>query len=167
MDRRMIARELVGAARELVAAEEIAGELKKLVITQSPPKYSKAAVAVRQSRRYKNGDDSARRLYVALVELADLQATMERRHEEMRDAWSDLGTQEARLRKMTGKERRIKILNRILDDGSAEKIDGTLIDLVTANMLKTVHDALKPANQKTFDKIPLRKLVDFGWSMVK
>lgn len=64
-------------------------------------------------------------------------------------------------------ESRIDIIDRILENKQYEKIDGQRIDLQTANMLKTVHDALKPENQRTFDKIPIRKLIDFGWSMVK
>ena len=65
------------------------------------------------------------------------------------------------------KESRIDIINRIIDEHQYEKIDGQIVDATTASMLKTVYDALKPASQKKFDRIPLRKLVDFGWSMGK
>ena len=62
---------------------------------------------------------------------------------------------------------RINALRRIVDRGQAEKLDGYLMDIFTASMLITVHDALSPANQIKFEKIPLPKLVDFGWSHVK
>jgi len=70
-------------------------------------------------------------------------------------------------RELVSKEKRIDVVKRIIDESQAEKIDGYLIDLTTAGMLKVVYDALKPQLQKKFDKIPLKKLVDFGWSMVK
>ena len=70
-------------------------------------------------------------------------------------------------KEIVAKEKRIDVLRRILKEHQYEKIDGMIVDLTTANMLIKVHDALKPASQKTFDKIPLKKLIDFGWSMVK
>lgn len=66
-----------------------------------------------------------------------------------------------------GKEDKIDIIKRILKNKTAEKIDGVLIDLTTANMLKKVHDALKPSLQKKFNKIPIQTSVAFGWSVVK
>ena len=69
--------------------------------------------------------------------------------------------------RVVGKEERIDTINRILEEKTADKIDGVLVDVVTANMLKTVYSALKPPLQKKFNKIPIKKLVDFGWSVVK
>jgi hypothetical protein len=48
-----------------------------------------------------------------------------------------------------------------------EKVEGTRIDAVTANMLVTVHDALNEKNQELFETIPLMRLIDFGWRQVK
>ena len=74
----------------------------------------------------------------------------------------------AAARELTAKkEKRIDIIRRIVKNHQYEKIDGMMVDATTAMMLDTVHDALKPAMQKKFDDIPLKKLVDFGWSMVK
>jgi len=70
-------------------------------------------------------------------------------------------------RELVAKEKRIDIIRRILKEHQHEKIDGHEVDVTTANMLKTIHDALKPALQKKFDNIPFMKMVDFGWSMVK
>lgn len=62
---------------------------------------------------------------------------------------------------------RIKTLRDIVQNSQAQKIDGMLVDLVTANMLTQIHDALSPENQAKFDDIPLQKLVDWGWSRTK
>lgn len=65
------------------------------------------------------------------------------------------------------KEKRIDVLRRIIKEHQYEKIDGKVVDATTANMLVQVYEALRPDLQRKFDKIPLMKLVDFGWSVVK
>ena len=40
------------------------------------------------------------------------------------------------------------------------------MDTQTANMLATVYNALRPDLQAKFNRIPLNKLVDFGWKHV-
>ena len=73
----------------------------------------------------------------------------------------------AAAKELTAKEKRIDIIRRIVKEHQHEKIDGYVVDATTANLLLKVHDALKPELQKKFDKIPLKKLVDFAWSVVK
>jgi len=65
-------------------------------------------------------------------------------------------------------EPRIDVLRRILKEGY-EKIDGYQVDAQTANMLVTVYDSLakRGHDMSKFDRIPLPKLVDFGWSQVR
>jgi hypothetical protein len=62
---------------------------------------------------------------------------------------------------------RIETCRRIVSGHGFEKIDGIIVDTVTANLLVTVYDALNEANQAKFDDIPLVRLVDFAWSRVK
>jgi len=64
-------------------------------------------------------------------------------------------------------ESRIDILDRIVENKQYEKIDGQNIDLTTANMLRTLYNALKPELQRNFEKIPIRKLVQIGWTVMK
>lgn len=66
------------------------------------------------------------------------------------------------------KEKRIDILRRILKEGYG-KIDGVRVDATTANMLVTVYEALekKGSDMSKFDRVPLMKLIDFGWKSVK
>lgn len=40
------------------------------------------------------------------------------------------------------------------------------MDLQTANMLVTVYAALSPEHRAKFNRIPLMKLINFGWSQV-
>jgi len=52
------------------------------------------------------------------------------------------------------------------------KINGTVIDMQTANMMVTVYNALGKPQQEKFDRMLLTmrgfdKLVDFGWKQVK
>lgn len=52
------------------------------------------------------------------------------------------------------------------------KIEGTMIDMQTANMMVTVYDALGKPQQEKFDRVMMtmrgfEKLVDFGWKQVK
>jgi predicted RNA-binding Zn-ribbon protein involved in translation (DUF1610 family) len=66
-------------------------------------------------------------------------------------------------------EPRIDALRRILTKHQYEKIDGYQVDAQTANMLVTVYDSLakRGHDMSRFDRIPLPKLVDFGWSQVR
>jgi hypothetical protein len=41
------------------------------------------------------------------------------------------------------------------------------MDAQTANMLITVYNALSEENRAKFNRIPLNRLVDFGWKHVK
>ena len=41
------------------------------------------------------------------------------------------------------------------------------MDTQTANMLITVYNALGEANQAKFNRIPLMRLVAFGWKQIK
>jgi hypothetical protein len=49
----------------------------------------------------------------------------------------------------------------------AARVDGYLVDIVTANLLVTVYDALSPANRELFGKPSLPRLVDFSWKAVR
>jgi predicted RNA-binding Zn-ribbon protein involved in translation (DUF1610 family) len=65
-------------------------------------------------------------------------------------------------------EPRIDVLRRIVKEGY-EKIDGYTVDATTASMLITVYESLakRGTDLSKFDRIPLRRLVDFGWSQVR
>ena len=79
------------------------------------------------------------------------------------EAWID-----AQLRaKAEAKETRIVVLRRILKNKQHEKIDGVLVDTTTASLLVKVYDSISKPNQAKFDRIPLKKLVDFAWSLTK
>ena len=62
---------------------------------------------------------------------------------------------------------RIEKLRAIVDNHEAGLIDNFFVDVVTASMLVTVHDALRPDLHAKFERLPLRTLVDFGWKHVK
>lgn len=44
---------------------------------------------------------------------------------------------------------------------------GTVVDMQTANVLVTVHDALSEANRAKFVEMPLLTAVDVAWRCVK
>ena len=73
--------------------------------------------------------------------------------------------------KLTGKsdinEVNIKDIEKVLKTKSAKKIDGMYMDMTTANAIMTVYKALNKSNQKKFTKLPLRKMVDVTWKLVK
>lgn len=63
---------------------------------------------------------------------------------------------------------RIEQLRKIVEDKQFSKIDGFLMDIVTANLLISVYDGLtKPELKEKFNTISLPRLVDFSWKMVK
>jgi hypothetical protein len=75
--------------------------------------------------------------------------------------WTFYVPGEAKARTRIGKVREI---NRT---GMAARVEGYLVDIVTANLLVTVYDALSPASRELFGKPSLPKLVDFSWKAVR
>lgn len=62
---------------------------------------------------------------------------------------------------------RIAAVRAIVRQHSAKRIDGYIVDAITAGMLVAVYDALSPKNREGFGKVPLARLVDIGWKAVK
>jgi hypothetical protein len=62
---------------------------------------------------------------------------------------------------------RIEKLHTIVDNWQAATIDTFWVDATTASMLVAVYDALKTDEaREKFERIPLMRLVDFGWKHV-
>jgi hypothetical protein len=61
----------------------------------------------------------------------------------------------------------IERLRDIVTSKSAARVDGLLVDLFTASAMVQVHDALSPPNQAKFAALPLRRMVDVGWKVIK
>jgi len=64
-------------------------------------------------------------------------------------------------------EANIKDIEKVLKTRSAKKIDGMYMDMTTANAIMTVWKALNTSNRKKFEKLPLKKMVDVTWKLVK
>lgn len=62
---------------------------------------------------------------------------------------------------------RIERLRHIVEHRQAARVEGLLVDGFTASMLVQVHDALNEANRAKFLALPLRRMVDVGWGLVK
>lgn len=61
----------------------------------------------------------------------------------------------------------IEKLRKIVDDKSMGKVDGTRVDLTTANAVVKVYDNLSGGNQKKFGELPLDKMINVTWKLVK
>lgn len=61
----------------------------------------------------------------------------------------------------------LSTLKGIVKDHSHAKVSGQEIDVQTANAILTVYDALKPETRKKFIKMPIKKMADFSWSVVR
>ena len=65
------------------------------------------------------------------------------------------------------KESPINVAKRIVKNKQAEKIDGVLVDMQTANLILKVWDAINTSNRKKFEKLPIKKMVDVAWKLVR
>ena len=72
-----------------------------------------------------------------------------------------------KLIKESVNEANIKDIEKVLKTRSAKKIDGMYMDMTTANAIMTVYKALNTSNRKKFEKLPLKKMVDVTWKLVK
>lgn len=61
----------------------------------------------------------------------------------------------------------IREIEWIVDNHQYKKVQGLIVDAVTARMVLTVFNALSPENQKKAQTMDLRKFVEFGWRCVK
>ena len=55
----------------------------------------------------------------------------------------------------------------ILKRKQHQKIDGVLVDMQTANVILKVWDALNSSNRKKFEKLPIKKMADVAWKLMK
>ena len=55
----------------------------------------------------------------------------------------------------------------ILKRKQHQKIDGVLVDMQTANLILKVWDALNSSNRKKFEKLPVKKMADVAWKLMK
>jgi shikimate kinase len=55
----------------------------------------------------------------------------------------------------------------IVDNKQAKKIKGTLVDMFTASIITQIYDKVNDANKAKMEKLPLEKLVDLAYKMMK
>lgn len=67
----------------------------------------------------------------------------------------------------TAKSKRMEIVKRILKNRQHEEIDGYIVDVQTANLLDKVYEALGSKGRSNFDRLPIKKLVDFAWKATR
>jgi hypothetical protein len=58
-------------------------------------------------------------------------------------------------------------LQKIVDEKSASKIKGTLVDMFTASMITQIYSKVNDANKEKMDKLPLEKLVNLAHKIMK
>ena len=64
-------------------------------------------------------------------------------------------------------EKKIEKLRKIVKDGNMAKVEGVNIDIVTANMLIKIYDAMKrPDIKEKFSSMPIKQMVGIGWKLV-
>lgn len=61
---------------------------------------------------------------------------------------------------------RIDRLRWIVENKTAARTEGVLMDLFTASMLVQVHDALGETNRAMFVRMPIHRMVSVGWKLV-
>jgi len=61
----------------------------------------------------------------------------------------------------------LKKLKEIIKNKQYDKIGGRIVDMTTANAILTVHGALSLDQRKRFLSMPIDKIVEFTWKLVK
>ena len=61
---------------------------------------------------------------------------------------------------------KIARLRKVLVEGYS-KVDGRMVDRVTANAIITVYDALSPENKMRYASLPITKMVNIAWKLVR
>lgn len=68
--------------------------------------------------------------------------------------------------KLSRKKPLIERVREVKANGYA-RVDGLMLDVTTAHAILTVHDALNAENQAHFAALPLRKMVDVTWKLLR
>ena len=66
----------------------------------------------------------------------------------------------------TGKEI-VEACRSIIKNGQYEKINGVMVDLFSASAIVKIYDALSDANKAKFETLPLGKMADISFKMLK
>jgi hypothetical protein len=64
-------------------------------------------------------------------------------------------------------EKRLEKLKTILETKTYAKIGGATIDLVTANVMVQVVEALNEANRVKFLNMPIQRMTQVAWALVR
>lgn len=62
---------------------------------------------------------------------------------------------------------RIAAIRRVVTEKKYAKIDGSMVDAVTANAICTVYDALNPEHQAKFAGYPAPTMATIAWKLIK
>jgi hypothetical protein len=62
---------------------------------------------------------------------------------------------------------RIRRLRKIVEERQAGKVDGRMVDGYTASAIIQVYDHLSPANQARYASVPVTRMADIAWKLVK
>ena len=65
------------------------------------------------------------------------------------------------------KSKTIKAIGSIIGKRQAKKIGGVLVDMQTAHVIMKVWNALGSSNRSKFEKLPIKKMADVAWKLVK
>jgi hypothetical protein len=83
------------------------------------------------------------------------------------NARDDLADAVWKMPKLPRSTPRIDRLRWIVHHHQCARVEGLMLDGFTASMLVQVHDKLNEENRAKFLSLPLRKMVDVGWGVVK
>lgn len=57
-------------------------------------------------------------------------------------------------------------LRRIIENYQYEKIDGVIVDAMTADAIITIYDAVNETNKAKFIALPIEKMAKVAWQLV-
>ena len=61
----------------------------------------------------------------------------------------------------------MKTIGSIIGKKQAQKISGVLVDMQTALVIMKVWNALSSSNRNKFEKLPITKMANVAWKLVK
>lgn len=61
----------------------------------------------------------------------------------------------------------IEQLREIVKNHQYQKIDGVIVDVMTASAILTVYDSINETNKEKYSKLPITKMADVAWKLIK
>lgn len=129
--------------------------------------FEELIMTVETNERVKD-EKAVKKVFLELVKgkLHDADVELKSNMKEILSSLNESAPKESKVNEAKTPEEKIDTLRNIIKRKQFAKVDGTTVDLTTANAIITVYDKLNPQNKEKFARMPIPKMVSIVWKVL-